>query len=90
MVTVDENTQIAMEVVAQTLKLSEQTLLRILKALTKLMENKEQEPQDYVLDDNTKVGKQKISELINKHDKNGGVVALDGNLTKQQLRDYQK
>lgn len=57
MVTVDENTQIAMEVVAQTLKLSEQTLLRILEALTKLMENKEQEPKDYVLDDNTKVGK---------------------------------
>ncbi|MEK4581758.1 hypothetical protein [Bacillus sp. FSL R12-0074] len=44
MVTVDENTQIAIEVVAQTLKLSEQTLLRILEALTKLMENKEPEP----------------------------------------------
>ncbi|PEI44659.1 DUF3801 domain-containing protein [Bacillus pseudomycoides] len=90
MVSVDEHTQVAMEVVAQTLKLSEQTLLRILEALTKLMENKEQDPKDYVLDNNNKVGKQKISELINKHEKNGGVVALDENLTKQQLSDYQK
>ncbi|MCR8860425.1 DUF3801 domain-containing protein [Bacillus pseudomycoides] len=90
MVSVDEHTQVAMEVVAQTLKLSEQTLLRILEALTKLMENKEKDPKDYVLDNNNKVGKQKISELINKHEKNGGVVALDENLTKQQLSDYQK
>ncbi|MFD0769031.1 DUF3801 domain-containing protein [Bacillus sp. CGMCC 1.60114] len=90
MVSVDEHTQVAMEVVAQTLKISEQALLRVLEALTKLLENKEQDPKDYVLDDNTKVGKQKISELINKHEKNGGVVALDENLTKQQLRDYQK
>lgn len=90
MVSVDEHTQVALEVVAQTLKISEQTLLRLLEALSKLLEGKEQEPKDFIFDDKTKVGKQKISDLIKKHEKSGGVVALDENLTKQQLKDYQK
>ncbi|MGG0448321.1 DUF3801 domain-containing protein, partial [Bacillus mycoides] len=68
----------------------EQTLLRILKALSKLLEGKEQQPKDFILDDKTKVGKQKISDLMKKHEKTGGIVALDENLTKQQLNDYQK
>ncbi|WP_242225118.1 hypothetical protein [Bacillus cereus group sp. BfR-BA-01380] len=89
MVSVDEHTPVAMEVLAQTIKLSEQALLRLLEALTKLLENKEQDPKDYILDENTKDGKQKIDELIKKHEKSGGVIALDENLTKQQLRDYQ-
>ncbi|MDF9625112.1 DUF3801 domain-containing protein [Bacillus cereus] len=90
MVTVDENTRIAMEIVAQSFKLSEQTLLFVLQSLTKLLENNENQPQDYILDNNTKVGKQKISDLIKKHAQSGGVIALDENLTKQQLQDYQK
>ncbi|PEF41265.1 DUF3801 domain-containing protein [Bacillus wiedmannii] len=90
MVSVDEHTQVAIEVVAQSLKISEQTLLRILKALSKLLEEKEQQPKDFILDDKTKVGKQKISDLMKKHEKTGGIVALDENLTKQQLNDYQK
>lgn len=90
MVTVDENTRIAMEIVAQSFKLSEQTLLFVLQSLTKLLENKENQSQDYILDNNTKVGKQKISDLIKKHAQSGGVIALDENLTKQQLQDYQK
>lgn len=90
MVSVDEHTQVAMEVVAQSLKISEQTLLRLLEALSNLLEGKEQQPKDFIFDDKTKAGKQKISDLINKHEKTGGVVALDENLTKQQLNDYQK
>lgn len=90
MVSVDEHTQVAMEVVAQTLKISEQTLLHLLEALSKLLEGKEQQPKDFIFDDKTQVGKQKISDLIKKHEKNGGIVALDENLTKQQLNDYQK
>lgn len=90
MVAVDEHTQVAMEVVAQSLKISEQTLLRLLEALSKLLEGKEQEPKDFIFDDKTKVGKQKISDLMKKHEKTGGIVALDENLTKQQLNDYQK
>ncbi|PEE39494.1 DUF3801 domain-containing protein [Bacillus cereus] len=90
MVSVDEHTQVAMEVVAQSLKISEQTLLRLLEALSKLLEGKEQQPKDVIFDDKTKVGKQKISDLMKKHEKNGGIVALDENLAKQQLNDYQK
>ncbi|WP_257143802.1 hypothetical protein [Bacillus pseudomycoides] len=63
MANVDEHTQVALEVVAQTFKLSEQALLRILEALTKLLENKEQDPKDYILDRNTKDGKQKINNV---------------------------
>ncbi|EJR49911.1 hypothetical protein IIO_06507 [Bacillus cereus VD115] len=90
MVAVDEHTQVALEVVAQSLKISEQTLLRLLEALSKLLEGKEQQPKDFIFDDKTKVGKQKISDLMKKHEKTGGVVALDENLTKQQLNDYKK
>ena len=79
-----------MEVVAQTFKLSEQALLRILESLTKLLENKEQDSKNYILDENTKIDKQKISELMKKHEKDSGVITLDENLTRQQLRDYQK
>ncbi|MGH0417806.1 DUF3801 domain-containing protein [Bacillus cereus] len=90
MVSVDEHTQVAMEVVAQSLKISEQTLLRLLEALSKLLEGKEQQPKDFIFDGKTKIGKQKISDLMKKHEKTGGIVALDENLTKQQLNDYQK
>ncbi|MFB5553128.1 DUF3801 domain-containing protein [Bacillus cereus] len=90
MVSVDEHTQVAVEIVAQSLKISEQTLLRLLEALSKLLEGKEQQPKDFIFDDKTKVGKQKISDLMKKHEKSGGVVALDENLTKKQLNDYQK
>ncbi|PEZ26964.1 DUF3801 domain-containing protein [Bacillus thuringiensis] len=90
MVSVDEHTQVAIEIVAQALKISEQTLLRLLEALSKLLESKEQEPKDFIFEDKTKVGKQKISDLMKKHEKTGGIVALDENLTKQQLNDYQK
>lgn len=84
MVTIDDNTKIAMEVVAKTFKLQEQSSLHVLKSLAKLLENKEQLPKDYILDENIKVGKQKINELIKKHDKDGSVIALDENLTKWQ------
>lgn len=72
MVTINDNTRIAIEIIAQTFKLSEQALLHVLKSLTKLLKNNEQPPEDYILDENTKVGKQKISELIKKHNKDGG------------------
>ncbi|WP_235676456.1 DUF3801 domain-containing protein [Bacillus mycoides] len=90
MVSVDEHTQVAMEVIAQSLKISEQTLLRLLEALSKLLEGKEQQPKDFIFDDKTKAEKQKISDFMKKHEKTGGIVALDENLTKQQLNDYQK
>ncbi|MHB0802081.1 DUF3801 domain-containing protein [Bacillus thuringiensis] len=90
MTTVDENTKVAIEIIGETTKLTQQTLLFILKALMELLENKEHAPKNFILAENDKVGKQKINELIHKHQNNGGVVSLDENLTKQQVHDYQK
>ncbi|HHT7228547.1 TPA: hypothetical protein ACTZ5W_005943 [Bacillus cereus] len=69
MVSVAEHTQVAIEFVAQSLKISEQTLLRLLEALSKLLESTEQQPKGFIFDDKTKVGKQKISDLMKKHEK---------------------
>jgi len=87
MVSVDEHTQVGIEIVSQGVKLSEQLLLKVLESLIERL-GKNKEEQNFVIKDNTKEGKQKISDLMNKHKE--GVVALDENITKQQLKDYQK
>lgn len=87
MVSVDEHTQVAMEIVSQGTKLSGELLLKVLKALNDLLSSDDKQ-KDFILKDNSKEGKQKINDLINKH--KNGVVALDENITKQQLKDYQK
>lgn len=55
-----------MEVVAQIFKLSAQALLHIWRSLTNLQETKEQPTKDNILDENPKISKQKINELIKK------------------------
>ncbi|GAB0171942.1 DUF3801 domain-containing protein [Lysinibacillus sp. CTST325] len=87
MVSVDEHTRVGIEIVSQGVKLSEQLLLKVLESLIERL-GKNKEEQNFVINDNTKEGKQKITDLINKHKE--GVVALDENITKQQLKDYQK
>ncbi|HDR7737538.1 MULTISPECIES: DUF3801 domain-containing protein [Bacillus] len=87
MVSVDEHTQVAMEIVSQGTKLSGELLLKVLKALNDLLSSDDKQ-KDFIIKDNSKEGKQKINDLINKH--KDGVVALDENITKQQLKDYQK
>lgn len=91
---VDENTQVGIEMAAQVLKISEKGLILLLEALAKMLEESEKlgrdSSKDFIIDDSTPKGKQKISELIEKHSKSGGVIALDENLTKAQLNDYQK
>ncbi|WP_257144220.1 hypothetical protein [Bacillus wiedmannii] len=42
MVSVAEHTQVTMGAIVQSLKISEQTLLRLLKTLSKLLERKKQ------------------------------------------------
>lgn len=88
MVSVDEHTQVAMEIVSQGTKLSEELILKILQSLSDLLSGDNKENQNFVIKNNTKEGKQKISDLVDKH--KDGVVALDENITKQQLNDYQK
>ena len=87
MVNVDEHTRNAIEIVSQGAKVTEQTLLFILKSIIKFLED-DNKNKDIVISDNTKDGKQKIKDLIKKHKSN--VYALDENLTKEQLKDYQR
>ncbi|OCS93344.1 hypothetical protein [Caryophanon latum] len=87
MVNIDEHTKNAIEIISEGAKITEQTLLFILKSLLKLLEDKDRN-QDFLISSNTKEGKQKISALIKKHQAN--VYALDENLTKEQLKDYQQ
>ena len=87
MVNVDEHTRNAIEIVSQGAKVTEQTLLFILKSIIKFLED-DNKNKDIVISDNTKDGKQKIQDLIKKHKSN--VYALDENLTKEQLKDYQR
>ncbi|MED3804451.1 DUF3801 domain-containing protein [Lysinibacillus xylanilyticus] len=87
MVSVDEHTQASIEILSQGVKLSEQLILKVLGTLIEML-GKNKEEQNFVIDNNTKEGKQKITDLLNKH--KDGVVALDENITKQQLNDYQK
>ena len=86
MVSVDKQTQAGIKIVSQGVKLSEQLILKVLESLIERFENNK-EDQNFVIENNTKEGKQKITDLMNKH--KDSVVALDENITKQQLNDYQ-
>lgn len=87
MANADELTHVGMEIVTEGTKLSGMVLLKILESITKLFE-REKDNRDFIINDNTKEGKQKIKDLVKKH--NEGVMSFDDNLTKEQLNDYQK
>lgn len=87
MVSVDQHTQVAIEIVSQGAKLSEELILKVLQSLTDLIAS-DKGKKDYVIDSNNNEGKQKIKDLINKHQ--DGVITLDDNLTKEQVKDYTK
>lgn len=84
---IDEHTNNAIEIVSEGAKLSSRLILFILKSAVNMLED-DKERDKLVIDGSTKEGKQKINELIKKH--KGGIEALEGNLTKEQLNDYQK
>ncbi|WP_186672974.1 DUF3801 domain-containing protein [Sporosarcina sp. BP05] len=86
MVSVDEHTNNVIEIAGQGAKLTEELILKILKSLNDLFE-KDNGKQDFVIKDNTIEGKQKIKDLVSKH--KDGVMALDDNITKEQVKDYQ-
>ena len=89
MVSVDDHTTNAIEMVSESAVLTETVLLKLFEALNAFLgKNKDKDISNQMLSDNTKDGKQKIKDLIAKHE--DGVVALDENLTKAQVNDYQK
>ncbi|MFJ7954175.1 DUF3801 domain-containing protein [Lysinibacillus sp. NPDC096418] len=87
MVSVDEHTQVAMEIVSQGTKLSEELILKVLQSLNNLISN-DNGNKIPAITNNSKEGKQKINDLIKKH--KDGVMSLDDNVGKDQLKDYQK
>lgn len=86
MVSVDEHTEVAIQIVSKGVKLTENLILGVLNSLEKLFKNDDKE-QNLAIKDNTKEGKQKIKDLVKKH--KDGVMALDDNVNKEQLKDYQ-
>ena len=86
MVSVDEHTNNVIEIAGQGAKLTEELILKMLKALVKLFEE-DKGNKDFVIKDNTIEGKQKIKDLVRKH--KDGVMSLDDNITKDQVKDYQ-
>lgn len=88
MVTIDDHTTNVIEIGSQAALLSEELLLKLFKTLNDFLGDKQNNVNDKFINDSTKEGKQSIKDLINKH--KDGVVALDENLTKEQLKDYKK
>lgn len=88
MVTIDDHTTNVIEIGSQAALLSEELLLKLFKKLNEFLGDKQNNVNDKFINDKTKEGKQSIKDLINKH--KDGVVALDENLTKEQLKDYKK
>lgn len=86
MVNVDEQTRYAIELVAESVKLTNQLLIFIMEKAIEMLEGKDKD--DILINDSTKTGKQKIEELMKKYGEN--VEVLDENITKQQLQDYKK
>src|SRR5699024_9842771 len=75
--------------VSEGARLSSNLLKFVLSGLANKLEKDEgTEKENTLVNGNTKEGKQKINELLNKHE--SGIQSLDENLTKQQVKDYQK
>lgn len=89
MVSVDEGTQVAIELIEEGTVLTGELLLKILRSINeKLQESENEHLRNLSVSNDTRDGKQKIKDLLQKH--NDGVMALDDNVTKEQLKDYQR
>lgn len=81
---VDNMTDNAIEVVSEGARLTSNLLLYILTKVADSLEKNDEQ----VITSKTKDGKQKIEELLKKH--KNGIESLDENLTKEQVKEYQK
>lgn len=88
MQSIDDNTQVAIEIIMKGVKVSEELILHLLESLEKQLQDENSIFNKSFLNTSTPEGKMKINDLISKH--KDRVVALDDNLTKEQLKDYVK
>jgi hypothetical protein len=87
----DDHTRVALEIVSQSAKISEELILKVLQSASALLGGSKkagQNGKNSLINDKTKEGKQKINDLISKH--KNGVSSLDDNVSKKQIIDYQK
>lgn len=82
---IDRQTDEIMEMVSQGARL---TTSLINYVFTELADALEKDKNQVVMDNKTKEGRQSIKSLLNKHKE--GIKTLDDNLTKEQVKDYQK
>lgn len=88
MQSIDDNTQVAIEIIMKGVRVSEELILHLLESLEKQLQDENNIFNKSFLNTSTPEGKMKINDLISKH--KDRVVALDDNLTKEQLKDYVK
>jgi len=82
---VDRQTDEAIEMISQGARLTTNLINYIFKSIADRLEKGE---KDALINSQSKEGKQKINNLLRKHKE--GVQSLDENLTKEQVKDYQK
>lgn len=82
--TVDQNAQVAVEVIATGVRLSTQMINGILDLFLE-----KQDKQNFYQDDTTLQGKQNLKNLFEKY-QNGGIETLDENITKAEIDSYKK
>lgn len=89
MVSVDENTQVALEIVSEGTKLSGELILKILRELNNLFEkDKNAIKENNLFNEKNKQGKQSIKSLMKKHE--NGLDTLDDNINKEQVKEFSK
>lgn len=82
---VDVQVQEALDLITQGVRLTGNLLEHIFKTIADKLEHSKDES---IITNQTKEGKQKINDLLRKH--KDGIQSLDDNLTKQQVKEYQK
>lgn len=89
MVSIDENTQVALEIVSEGTKLTGELILKIIRELNNLFEKDKNVIKDNnLLKENNKQGKQSIKKLIKKHE--NGLDTLEDNINKEQVKEFSK
>ena len=88
MVSVDDNTRVAMEIVSQGVQLTGELVLRILRELSNGLKNDKDKFNQKFITPNEKSGEMRIKNLVTKH--KDGIDTLDDNLTKDQIKEYSK
>jgi len=81
----DDQVKEALELVAQGVRLTGNLMNFIFSSIADKLENNKDKA---LINNQTKEGKQKINNLLRKH--KDGIQSLDDNLTKQQVKEYQK